>query len=89
MRARLLAGGVFVAALVAAGCSDGTEQEAREAGQEASEAAHAAGEAVQSAAGDAARNIERANDARHSAMPPKRPRGGETERVALRCKPPK
>ena len=63
MRARLLAGGVFVAALVAAGCSDRTEQEAREAGQEASEAAQAAGEAVQSAAGDAARNIERANDA--------------------------
>jgi len=63
MRARLLAGGVLAAALVAAGCSERTEQEAREAGQQAAEAAHAAGEAAQSAAGDAARNIEHANDA--------------------------
>ena len=63
MRARLLAGGVLTAALVAAGCSDRTQQEAREAGHEAAQAAQAAGEAVESAAGDAVRGVERANDA--------------------------
>jgi osmotically-inducible protein OsmY len=67
MRARLLAEGVLVAAALVAvsavGCSDRTEQQAREAGQEAAEAARAAGEAVQSAAEDTVKNVERANDA--------------------------
>lgn len=52
----------MAAALVAAGCSNQTEQKAREAGQQVAEAARAAGGAVQSAADDAVRNVERAND---------------------------
>ncbi len=63
MRARLLAAGVMAAALVAAGCSDQTQQKAREAGQGVTDAARAAGGAVQSAADDAVRNVERAHDA--------------------------
>jgi len=63
MRARLLAGGVLAAALVVAGCSEQTQQKAREAGQEVGAAARAAGGAVQSAADDAVRNVERASDA--------------------------
>jgi osmotically-inducible protein OsmY len=53
----------MAAALVAAGCSNQTEQKAREAGQEAAAAARAAGGAVESAADDTVRNVERANDA--------------------------
>src|SRR5688572_24265057 len=64
MRLLTLAGGVFVAACVAAGCSDATEQKAREAGQEAAEAARAAGKTVESAAQDAVNNAERVSDAR-------------------------
>jgi osmotically-inducible protein OsmY len=63
MRALTLAGGVFVAVAFAAGCSDRTEQKAREAGQETAEAARAAGETVESAADDALKNTERASDA--------------------------
>jgi osmotically-inducible protein OsmY len=56
-----LAGGVL-AACVAVGCSDQTQQQAREAGQEVAEAAKAAGNAVESAAQDAVNNVERASD---------------------------
>jgi len=66
MRALTLAGGVLVAACVAAGCSDKTEQQAREAGQQATEAAQAAGHAVESAAQDAVNNAERVTDARNA-----------------------
>jgi len=53
----------MAAALVAAGCSDQTQQKAREAGQGVTDAARAAGGAVESAADDAVRNVERAHDA--------------------------
>jgi hypothetical protein len=56
-----LAGGVL-AACVAVGCSDQTQQQAREAGQEVAEAAKAAGSAVESAAQDAVNSVERASD---------------------------
>jgi len=62
MKSLTLAGGVFVAAIAAVGCSDRTQQRAREAGQEVAGAARAAGGAVESAADDAVRNVERAND---------------------------
>lgn len=67
MKRLTLAGGVL-AVCVAAGCSDATEQKAREAGREAAEAAKAAGETVVSAAHDAVNNAERAGDAAKPAV---------------------
>ncbi len=66
MRSLTLAGGLLVAACVAAGCSEATEQQAREAGQQATEAARAAGKTVESAAQDAVNNAERVSDARNA-----------------------
>jgi osmotically-inducible protein OsmY len=66
MRSLTLAGGVLVAACVAAGCSEATEQQAREAGQQAAEAARAAGKTVESVAQDAVNNAERVSDARNA-----------------------
>lgn len=63
MKALTLAGSVLVAACMATGCSDKTEQQAREAGQRAADAARATGAAVGSAAQDAVNNAERASDA--------------------------
>jgi osmotically-inducible protein OsmY len=62
----LTLGGVLVAAFVAVGCSDSTEQQAREAGQQVAEAARAAGKTVESAAQDAVNNAERVTDARNA-----------------------
>jgi hypothetical protein len=62
MRLLTVAGGVLVAAFIATGCSETTEQRAREAGQEAAEATRAAGDAVKSAAQDTVDNVERATD---------------------------
>ena len=62
MKPLTLAGGVLVAC-IAAGCSEKTEQQAREAGQQAAEAARAVGGAAESAAQDAVNNAERAGDA--------------------------
>jgi hypothetical protein len=59
---RLTLAGSVLAACVAVGCSDQTQQQAREAGQEVAEAAKAAGSAVESAAQDAVNNVERASD---------------------------
>ena len=73
MKALTLAGGVLVAVFAAAGCSETTEQRAREAGQEAAEAARAAGKTLESAAQDAVTNAERARDSAVAATRDARP----------------
>jgi len=84
MRALTLAGGVFVAVVVAAGCSDRTEQKAREAGQETAQAARAAGATVESAADDALKHAERASDAAVNAAGDARQKAEETVEQASR-----
>jgi hypothetical protein len=67
MMTRLTLAGGVLAACVAVGCSEQTQQQAREAGQEAAEAAKAAGNAVGSAAQDAVNTVERASDSAQQA----------------------
>ena len=75
MKALALAGGALIAAFATAGCSDTTEQRAREAGQQAAEAARAAGKTLESAAQDAVKNAERARDSAVAATRDAQPDG--------------
>jgi hypothetical protein len=77
MKAMALAGSVLAAVFAVAGCSDTTEQRAREAGQQAAEAARAAGKTLESAAQDAVENAERARDSAVAATGDAQPDAGD------------